>query len=92
MGFFGMLFWVVVLWFVYRAWKRSERYVPVGPKRRLVGMVLQGSLCTTRPAGSRARADYRLDYIDSLESRISERSAWISPSVSWPTDGKRVRE
>jgi hypothetical protein len=57
MGFFGMLFWIVVLWFVIRAWRRSQWCVavPGGYAPRELG-----------------RRDDRDDYIDSLESRLSE--------------------
>ena len=57
MGFFGMLFWIVVLWFVIRAWRRSQR-------------------CVAIPSGyaprDYARRDDREEYIDSLESRLTE--------------------
>jgi hypothetical protein len=71
MGFFGMLFWIVVVWFLIRAWRRSERCLPVGS-----GGYGQGWY--SRPRESmpdrprQQRPDERQDYIDSLESRISE--------------------
>ena len=57
MGFFGMLFWIVVLWFVIRAWRRSQSCVAV-----TTGYAPRGS----------ARRDDREEYIDSLESRLTE--------------------
>lgn len=58
MGFFGMLFWIVVLWLVYRAWRRSHPCVAVesgGHRGREVAL-----------------SDERQDYIDALESRLTE--------------------
>jgi hypothetical protein len=58
MSFFGMLFWILVFWLVYRALRRSHRCVAVGS------------------GASRGRdfamTDERQDYIDALESRLSE--------------------
>ena|GEM_PF-1369423 len=72
MGFFGMLFWILVLWFVYRAWRRSERCLAVGPRGNWTGWY-PGDRYTMRdlPTSRMPRED-RQDYIDSLESRISE--------------------
>ena len=58
MGFFGMLFWILVLWLVYRAWRRAHPCLAVesgGYKGR----------------DFEARDDQQ-DYIDALESRLSE--------------------
>ncbi len=58
MGFFGMLFWIVVVWLVIRAWhRRSERCLAVGPADF---------------ASRTLRDTSRQDYIDALESRLSE--------------------
>ncbi len=58
MGFFGMLFWILVFWLVYRAWRRAHPCVAV------------------ESGGYRGRdfaaRDERQDYIDALESRLSE--------------------
>jgi hypothetical protein len=58
MGFFGMLFWILVFWLVYRAWRRAHPCVAV------------------ETVGNRGRdftmRDERQDYIDALESRLSE--------------------
>jgi hypothetical protein len=58
MSFFGMLFWILVLWLVYRAWRRARPCVAVesGEYR---GRDLAGR-------------DEQQDYIDALESRVSE--------------------
>jgi hypothetical protein len=72
MGFFGMLFWVLVLWFVVRALRRSERCVAVGPRGYWSnGMGQERYEAAVVPRGG-ARPGHREDYIDSLESRISE--------------------
>ena len=71
MGFFGMLFWILVLWFVFRAWRRSERYVAVVPRGSWT--MYPGDRYAMRDLPSPpAPPEVRQDYIDSLESRISE--------------------
>jgi hypothetical protein len=72
MGFFGMLFWVVVLWFVIKAWRRSERFVGVSPRGYWPGWYRRDRYDATLVAGSGTGRDTRQDYIDSLESRLSE--------------------
>ena len=72
MGFFGMLFWILVLWFVYRAWRRSERYVAVGPRGNWTGWYPRDRYAPGTCPALRLLLKYRQDYIDSLESRISE--------------------
>jgi hypothetical protein len=74
MGFFGMLFWIAVLWFVIRAWRRSERCAAIGPRGYAPGWYA-GSRSWYRdstPAPERTRPDDREDYIESLETRLSE--------------------
>lgn len=71
MGFFGMLFWILVLWFVYRAWRRSERYVAVVPRGSWTGYPRDRYATRDLPSPP-AAPEVRQDYIDSLESRISE--------------------
>ncbi len=68
MSFFGMLFWIAVLWLVLRWWRRSERCAAVGP-----GGFARGWYATVRfsDAGP-GRPNPRQDYIDSLETRVSE--------------------
>jgi hypothetical protein len=60
MSFFGMLFWIFVVWLVIRAWhRRSERCLALGP--------------SDRDFATRSRSDAsRQDYIDALETRLSE--------------------
>ena len=72
MGFFGMLFWILVLWFAYRAWRRSERCVAVGSRGNWTGWYPSDHYATRHVPAPRTRPEDRQDYIDSLESRISE--------------------
>jgi hypothetical protein len=58
MGFFGMLFWIFVVWLVIRTWRRSQNCITVGPGRY--------------SRGHFNHRDLREDYIDSLESRLNE--------------------
>ena len=68
MGFFGMLFWIAVLWMVLRWWRRSERCAAVGPRGYAPGWYGRERYGDTEPA----RPDARQEYIDSLESRVTE--------------------
>ena len=72
MGFFGMLFWLLVLWFMIRVWRRSARCVPVGPRSYWAGWYDRDHYDWTKVAPRPSRSEDRQDYIDSLESRISE--------------------
>jgi hypothetical protein len=72
MGFFGMLFWIVVLWFVIRAWRRSERCVAVAPRGYWPGWYRRDRYDTPVAPEPRIRREAQQEYIDSLESRLSE--------------------
>jgi hypothetical protein len=71
MGFFGLLFWILVLWFVIKWWRRSERCVAVGPRGYWSGYRTDRYRMSERSEPS-PRVGDRQEYIDSLESRISE--------------------
>ena len=74
MGFFGMLFWMAVLWFALRAWRRSHRYAAIGPRGYAPGWY-RGSHSWYRDTPSvpeRTQPDNREEYIESLETRLSE--------------------
>lgn len=70
MGFFGMLFWIAVLWFVIRWLRRSERCALLGPRGYAPGWYGRDRYEVGEP--ERTRPGARQDYIDSLESRVSE--------------------
>jgi hypothetical protein len=73
MGFFGMLFWIAVVWLVIRAWhRRSERCVAIGPRGYSPGWY-GSERYGDRDYTARTRPDAdRRDYIDALETRLSE--------------------
>ena len=73
MGFFGMLFWLLVIWMVIRAWhRRSERCVAMGPSGYVPGWYGRDRF-GDRDSAIRSRPDAsRQDYIDALETRLSE--------------------
>jgi hypothetical protein len=68
MGFFGMLFWIAVLWLAYRWFTRSERCVAVGPRGYAPGWYDRNR----QYQGERTRPEAQQEYIESLESRVSE--------------------
>ena len=68
MGFFGMLFWIAVLWLAYRWFRRSERCVAVGPR----GYAPEWYGRDRYDQAPRTRPDAQREYIESLESRLSE--------------------
>jgi len=68
MGFFGMLFWIAVLWLAYRWFRRSERCVAVGPRGYAPGWYGRDRY----DQAPRTRPDAQQEYIESLESRLSE--------------------
>lgn len=72
MGFFGMLFWIVVLWFVIRAMRRSDHCVAVGPRGYWPGWYRRDRYDIPEAPTRRARPDAQQEYIDSLESRLTE--------------------
>lgn len=73
MGFFGMLFWIAVVWLVIRAWhRRSERCLAMGPGGHLPGWYNRDRFGDSEHV-SRGRSDAgRQEYIDALETRLTE--------------------
>ena len=70
MGFFGFVFWMVVIWMIIRYMHRREG-------RRMVGVngwYDSGEFVHTRKARKRALREQsdQQPYIESLESRVSE--------------------
>jgi hypothetical protein len=73
MGFFGMLFWVAVLWFAIRAWRRSQGCVPMGSRGYAPGWYTGGYRYggSSSPPAPAPPSD-REEYIESLETRLTE--------------------
>jgi uncharacterized protein YceH (UPF0502 family) len=71
MGFFGFVFWMVVIWMIIRHMQRREG-------RRMVGATSgwydSGEFYSPRKARKQARKALgdQTQYIESLESRVSE--------------------
>ena len=74
MHFFGMLFWLAILWFVFRAIRRRERWAMMGPRGYAPWWYSREpydrSPVMDRPA-RQPSADQQ-SYIDSLETRVTE--------------------
>jgi hypothetical protein len=75
MGFFGFVFWMVVLCLAFKAlgrWQR-RRWMAVGP--RGYGWYDSGEFYVSRKprlARSREKSEGQQEYIDALESRVSD--------------------
>jgi hypothetical protein len=69
MSFFGLLFWIAVLWLVIRWWRRSQ-CAAVGAGS--YGPWEHGQGRYQARGHERTYTDTRQDYIESLESRVSE--------------------
>jgi hypothetical protein len=78
MGFFGFVFWMVVIWMVIRFWHRREGRRMVGPRGYAPnsGWYDSGQFYNSRGREIRSsRRDNAVDqqqYIDALETRVSE--------------------
>ena len=72
MGFFGMLFWIAVLWLVLRAWRRSHQCVVVGPRGYWPGWYRTRESDQPRRQIRTRGAESRDSYIESLETRLSD--------------------
>ena len=75
MHFFGMLFWLAILWFAFRAIRRRERWAMMGPRGYFPGWYSRDPNDRARGFERAARQEPRDDqqsYIDSLETRVSE--------------------
>jgi hypothetical protein len=70
MSFFGLLFWIVVLWLVIRMWRRSGRCVTAGSGSYPPWDYGRGRY--QAPGAERTYADTRQEYIESLESRLTD--------------------
>jgi hypothetical protein len=75
MHFFGMLFWLAILWFAFRAMRRRERWAMMGPRGYAPGWYSRepyDRYRETERAPRREARDDQQSYIDSLETRVSE--------------------
>jgi hypothetical protein len=78
MGFFGMLFWIAVLWLAFRAFRRWSYCSTVGPRGygRVPGWYDSSEFYSPKSRGvaqpSRKTPDHQQEYIDALESRVSD--------------------
>jgi hypothetical protein len=72
MGFFGMLFWMAVLWLVLRTWRRSHPCISVGPYGYWRGWYRKGDYDLPPASSPRGHRVQRDEYIDSLETRLSQ--------------------
>jgi hypothetical protein len=75
MHFFGMLFWLAILWFAFRAIRRRERWVVMGPRGYAPWWYTRDRYDRSREVPVPARRQERDDqqsYIDSLETRVSD--------------------
>jgi hypothetical protein len=79
MGFFGLLFWLVVAWLAFRAFRRWGYCAPVGARgygRFGGGWYDSSEFYTPRNPSiapkRRAKTEDQREYIDALESRVTE--------------------
>jgi hypothetical protein len=77
MGFFGFVFWMVVILMVIKFWHRREGRRMVGPRGYAPnsGWYDSGEFYLARGREARNRRDTANDqqqYVESLESRVSE--------------------
>jgi hypothetical protein len=75
MHFFGMLFWLMILWFVFRAIRRRERWAMMGPRGYAPWWYSRDPHYRPRDYERAPRpqpSDDQQSYIDSLETRVSE--------------------
>jgi hypothetical protein len=80
MGFFGFVFWIIVLWLAFRTWGRWQRrrWMTVGPRGygRVSGWYDSREFYAPRDPENaskrRETSQKRQEYIDALESRVTE--------------------
>jgi hypothetical protein len=77
MHFFGLLFWIAMAWLAFRAFRRWG-YCSAGPRgyHRVGGWYDSGEFYPPKNPGislkQEQKSEARQEYIDSLESRVSE--------------------
>jgi hypothetical protein len=74
MGFFGLVFWLAVAWFAFRAFRRWGYCAAVEPRGYVPGWYSRERYDppVTRASVPARSGEDRQEYIDSLESRVSE--------------------
>jgi hypothetical protein len=78
MHFFGMIFWLAIIWIAFRAFRRRERWAMMGPRGygRYGGWYDSSEFYAPGRRGiepkSREQLQDQQKYIDSLETRVSE--------------------
>ena len=74
MGFFGLVFWLAVAWFAFRAFRRWGYCAAVGPRGYVPGWYSKERYDApmTHPSVPARSAKHGQDYIDALETRVSE--------------------
>ena len=74
MGFFGLVFWLAVAWLAFRAFRRWGYCAAVGPRGYAPGWYSREryDAPTTRASVPARSPKAGQDYIEALESRVSE--------------------
>lgn len=78
MGFFGLVFWLVVAWLAFRAFRRWGYCSAAGPRGygRLGGWYDSSEFYSPRNPGIRTervkKSEAQQEYIDALESRVTQ--------------------
>jgi hypothetical protein len=80
MGFFGMVFWIAVCWFVFSVWRRHrwERWASLGPRGygdRWSPREWSGRGERSETQRGRLKQGDQQEHIDALETRVSELEA-----------------
>jgi hypothetical protein len=74
MGFFGLVFWLAVAWLAFRAFRRWGYCAAVGPRGYVPGWYPRErhDAPMTHPSVPAQSEKHGQDYIDALETRVSE--------------------
>ena len=74
MGFFGLVFWLAVAWLAFRTFRRWGYCAAVGPRGYAPGWYSRErhDAPVTHPSMPARSEKHGQDYIDALETRVSE--------------------
>jgi hypothetical protein len=74
MGFFGLVFWLAVAWLAFRVFRRWGYCAAVGPRGYVPGWYSRERYDApmSRPSVPTRSGKQGQDYIDALETRVSE--------------------